>query len=345
MRPPSLRRSRPLRDRWIASLLSIAMLASASSFASAAPVKPTGPSPKEIEAAHKAFSEGIELEGKEQWGDARAKFEEVAKVVRMTPAIRFHIALCEEHEGKLVQALKDFETAEADAKAEKVAQVAKEAPEHAAAIRVRLPKLTLVLPKGISDIEATLDGAKIDATATDGMVMDPGEHQVSVTASERVPFRQDLTLIEGEEKTLKISLEPIPKTVVDEPPPPQPLPPPPASKPPTVAFIVGGAGVAAIAVSGILFYKRSSAISDLQSACPSMQCTPDKSGEISSGKSYTTWGNIFGVVGVLGLGTGVVLFVTAPRSAKADAPADVAIRLVPHAAGADLGGLSLVGAF
>src|SRR5438445_12559377 len=78
--------------------------------------KAGGPSAKEMEEAKKKFFEGMDLEKEKKWGEALKNFQDVAKV-RMTPQVRFHIALCEEMEGMLIEALRDFEVAERDDKA------------------------------------------------------------------------------------------------------------------------------------------------------------------------------------------------------------------------------------
>src|SRR5262249_19640015 len=65
---------------------------------------------EELHRLRGVFNEGRELETKKQWGDALKKFEIVA-ATKMTPQVRFHIALCEENLGKLVSAMKGFDLA------------------------------------------------------------------------------------------------------------------------------------------------------------------------------------------------------------------------------------------
>ena len=345
------RRARALSILLTLSAFSVAIAPSASVAAAPAPsTKASGPTQKELDAARKAFGDGIDLEAKEQWSQAREKFEEVAKV-RMTPAVRFHIALCEEHEGKLIEALHDFELAEADAKTEKVAGVAKEAPEHAAAVRARIPKLTLKLPKSATGVTATLDDQPFDATSADGISVNPGEHKLAVKADERTPFALDFTLIEGDSKTIHVKRPKIEKKAAEPEPEPTPVEPVPVEPPAhsmTATYIVGGAGIAALAGAGIFAYLRSSEISDLDKTCQGLTCPSTASSTISSGKSYTLYANIFGLLGVVGVGAGIYLYVSAPKpSAPGTPPAapDTSIRLVPQADGANVAGLSILGAF
>ena len=68
----------------------------------------------ELSEARAAFQRGIELEQAKNWGGALKQFRQVGQV-KMTPQVRYHIALCEENLGKLVAALGGYELALADA--------------------------------------------------------------------------------------------------------------------------------------------------------------------------------------------------------------------------------------
>ncbi|MEO7096259.1 MAG: hypothetical protein ABI175_23570, partial [Polyangiales bacterium] len=66
----------------------------------------------ELTAARELFDEGLKLEEKNQWQPALDRFRKVA-AVKATPAVRFHMGLCLENLGKLVDALNEFERAQA----------------------------------------------------------------------------------------------------------------------------------------------------------------------------------------------------------------------------------------
>lgn len=309
--------------------------------------KAGAPSKKDLEAAKKAFFEGLDFEDKKDWAKALDRFEAVAKV-RMTPQVRFHLALCKENLGMLIEAVRDFELAESDAKAEKVADVLKEAPEHAAAIRPKIPKLTIKVPADIEGISMTLDGNAFDAKGSDETLVNPGTHKIEATADKRAAYTKEVNLAEGDSKTITVKMP-----LLDgekEPPPPKEDPKPteeaPKSSMPVVALVVGGIGVAALAGAGFFALKRSSIANDLSTACTDPKACPvEQEDAVNSGRTYTTLTNIFLVVGVLGVGTGIVLYATAPSSPKAEKPATATLKLTPSAPGANLAGLSLSGAF
>jgi hypothetical protein len=311
-----------------------------------AQAKASAPSKKDLEAAKKAFFEGIDFEEKKEWGKALERFEAVAKV-RMTPQVRFHIALCKENLGLLIEAIHDFELAENDAKAEKVDTVAKEAPEHAAAIKPKIPKLVFKVPANVDGLSVTLDGNPIDPKGGEEMLVNPGKHKVEATAEKRHPFAYEVTLEVGDTKKVDIKVPPLaeeqPPPKDEEPPPP---PPPPARKVPTSAIVAGSVGIVALAGAGFFALKRSSIKSELDAQCTGTPptCPADKQDAIDSGKTYTTLTNVFMVVGVIGVGAGVVLWATAPKKEAPQAPA-ASLRIVPSAPGANVAGLSLSGAF
>jgi hypothetical protein len=314
------------------------------------------PSKKDLEAARKNFMDGIDLENGGQWKEAKEKFDEVAKV-RMTPEVRFHIALCEEHTGLLIEALRDFETAESDAKEEGKAAVMKEAPEHANAIKPRIPKLKVKAPSDVDGITLTLDGNAIDPKNEDETPVNPGTHKIEASAEGRQSFSADVQLAEGESKTIVVKL---PKTggseeekPVEEPKPKEPETPQPTEshrKVSPLTWVAFGVGAVGLAGATIFFLKRNSIKSDLDGKCNSdLHCPASSQDDIDSGKSATTMTNVFGAIGIVGIGAGVYLLLTAPKEEETAAPpkeeSSAKVHIVPGAPGANIGGLAITGSF
>ncbi len=76
----------------------------------------------------------------------------------------------------------------------------------------------------------------------------------------------------------------------------------------TLAYIAGGVGVAGIATFAIFGAMNNAKYSDLQSACTNNACPPDKQSEADTGRTYQTVANVGLVVGVIGVGSGVALY-------------------------------------
>jgi hypothetical protein len=345
MAMPAHPRGRSVAERGKGAIALVVALAIAPvpipSIASAAPTK------NELEKAKRLFFEGLDLEKDGRWADALARFEQVAKA-RMTPQVRFHIALCKEHLGRLVEALADFEAAEADAKVEGVAPVLEEAPQRMAAIRARLAKLVIKLPSDVDDAIVTLDGAAVDPKGAEEILVDPGTHSIKATAEGRPSFETTLTLGEGEAKTVYAKLGDSSDPAMDPDAPPGTVRR--ASKPadtprapfwetvPTPAWIAAGAGAASLLVASGFYLARGGIKTDLDAVCGEARttCPPDQESAISRGGTYTTLGNVFLVLGVVGIGAGAYLWVSAPKGDKG-----AALRLVPSAPGANVAGLSI----
>src|SRR6478752_4081373 len=204
----------------------------------------------ELKKARAQFQQATELEQAGNWTAALQAFREVGQV-RMTPQVRFHIAVCEENLGRLVAALGGYELALADA--ERVNPDFKaEVEENIRNLRGRIPKLVIERGDGASAAAIELDGVALgDSSVGVEVPLDPGPHAVTAKAPNRQPFEANVSLKEQETTKLEITLEEVPTQapvvgVV--------TPPPAAEKPPSkvVPFVIGGVGIASLIGSGVL---------------------------------------------------------------------------------------------
>jgi hypothetical protein len=75
------------------------------------------------------------------------------------------------------------------------------------------------------------------------------------------------------------------------------------------AYVAGGVGVLGLATATVAGLMANSTYGDLNHACGGGTCPADKSGEISSGRTQETVANVGLVLGLLGVGAGVSLYV------------------------------------
>lgn len=267
---------------------------------------------KELKNARALFQQGIELEQAGNWATAVQRFREVGQV-RMTPQVRFHIALCEDRLGRLVVALGGYELALADADSvgpEFRAEVERNVNQ----LRARIPKLVIERGAGAEAAVIELDGVAVgDSSVGVEVPQDPGPHAIIARAPNYHPFDQTVTLAEGESKRVEIVLKALPKKA---PPPvggvgdgaqdaPEPM-----SKLRLTSYIVGGVGVASLLTSGVLFALRQSTQSGLDDACNDMlECPKSEENAYDRLKTYHYGSLITLGVGVAAVGTGAVLFV------------------------------------
>ncbi len=284
------------------------------------------PTAAEIAAARELFDEGIALEEKGQWQEALDRFRKVA-AVKTTPAVRFHLGLCLENLGRIVDALVEFQRAHADASLDPASQhVAAGAAKHVADLKARVPRLVVRVPEQVlqegAPVSITIDGAPVNPSLVGTPIpLDPGVHTVRVTASGRAPFSTQVDLVErGEPLFVEATLPRL-----SEPPSAQPSAPesPAAASergagPGALPWVFGGVGAAALVSAGVMYVLRQSTIRELESACLDgrSQCPDDKRAVADRGRAYTDAGNVLAGVGILGIATALVLVAVAPPEAK-----------------------------
>lgn len=167
------------------------------------------PSAAEIAVARKLYKEASELENAKKWDQAEAKLRQ-AIAIKETPGLRYHLAFCLEQQGKLVDALVDYDRADemikAGNKAPDVAELVVSARE---SIKARIPTLTVKLPADASDAKVSIDGHAVSsAVMGQPLPQNPGRHRVQVTAPGREPYSQDVQLGESEKRELNVVLPP-----------------------------------------------------------------------------------------------------------------------------------------
>ncbi|MBN1605178.1 MAG: PEGA domain-containing protein [Polyangiaceae bacterium] len=321
------------------------------------------PSPEELSQARAKFQQATELEQAGNWAAALLAFREVGQV-KMTPQVRYHIALCEENLGKLVAALGGYELAAADADA--VGPGFREEVESSIRrLEARIPHLTIERGPGAQAATIVLDGVSLGASSVGVPVpVDPGPHTLSASAPGYEDFSTTVDAAEGGEEAITIELTKLP---TEERPPP---PPPEVGKGQqqsldlrTLSYVVGGAGAACLITSGVFFYLLESNTSDMEDICggdgtcrndslTEDQLTLAKSlnGKIATYYYLTL---VTGGLGVAGLGAGGYLYYRSTRQQAEKKPSepaepadsDFVWRLDPVAPGADIAGLSFVGRF
>jgi hypothetical protein len=280
--------------------------------------------------ARQQFQQALALETAGDWSGASVLFQQVAQV-RLTPQVRFHIALCEEHLGKLAAALGHYQIAADEAQEAQATEVAAQVASRTEGLKARIPKILIERGAGAEYASVSLDGIALGATSIGTeLPVDPGPHTIDATAQGYKPFNAKFQIAEKETKKIEILLEALP------PPPPEEkasasiggdvAPPPPGKN--LVPFIVGGAGVASLAASGVFFLLRSKSIHSLEDACPTRtNCPADEKSTYDQGKTYTVVADVTLGVGVAGVATGAALFFVYRK--KAPAPASATAQIVP----------------
>ena len=310
----------------------VALVAFVSAFVLATPVRAQA---NDAAAAEALFEAGREAMAREDYAAACRNFEDSHK---LDPAIGtiFNLANCEERRGRLASAWQRF------------TEVAQELPdtddrrvialERAEALKGRLPYLTLRFGSGVpSDAHVARDGIAIGAAGLGvPLPVDPGEHEIVVSAAGRRDKAYRVSLALAERKELVVTAgEPLSVA-------PSEAPRTPESRddtkgPPLVGYVLVGVGVVGVAVgavTGVMALDRKRTMKDDGCDPDGNTCRTETGVDAaSSGEILATTSTIAFAVGGVSLGVGAyfVFFTgddtkSAGRSAPIGMPRAVGIR-------------------
>lgn len=273
-------------------------------------------SEEEIARARDQYRKGLGLEAAGDWAGALAQFEAVARV-RMTPAVRFHIARCQHNLGNLLEALGGYRLAAHEASQDpKSAETLSEARLGIEEVEAMIPKLVIERGAGAEAAAITLDGVALgDKSIGKEVPVNPGAHTIKFTLPDGRTEQRVVRVKEKESKKVVLTFaaedadaaeeeEEVSTSTVEE------------GGSSTLAWVMVGVGGASLVTSGVFYLMRSSTISDHEDQCVNNVCPSSLEDTGNKGKTYGTVGNITLGVGVLGLGIGTILLLTEGGSAS-----------------------------
>jgi len=217
------------------------------------------PSANDKNLAQSLFDQARTLMDQGRYADACPRF---ADSERLDPGggTILNLALCYDKLGKLALAYNTYNEAISLSITEHRREREKFARDRAAALATRLPRLTLKVTEASPTTDVRLDGARVPESAWGtAMAVDPGAHTVEATAPDRAPWKTVLSVAEGEAREVPITLAattPVAAPIAPTPAPilrmPAPESPPRIERHRSTAFyVLGGIGVATLAVSAV----------------------------------------------------------------------------------------------
>ena len=243
---------------------------------------------------------------------------------KLDPALgtELNLADCEEKRGRLASAWELFRTVEEKLSPndERLAV----AHGRALALQARVPRLTLALAPGTPPGSTVRDGNVELGAAAFGLPlpMDPGAHELVVSAPGFAPRTFSLQLAEAENRTLTVFVGEATKQAALAAPAPV-APGPPREVPSnqastrTLGFVLGGVGIAGLgvaAVSGVLMLGKKGALND---GChPDKSCTSAGLDAAHSARTLEIVSNVGWVVGAAALGAGAYFLLSSGPSSK-----------------------------
>jgi len=238
------------------------------------------------EYAKKLFEDGVDLEKKNDFAGALAKYYE-AEQITVTAGLRFHEAYCLEMTNKLTAASDAYESAIKVARDQGKADVEKTAQGRLDALKPRIPSIAVRLPHPPPDADVKLDGTTLAPLLLEGKPfrVDPGDHTITASAHGFAPFTKTVHADEHGSPVVDVVLEKTGgpprktdpqapgETHYDE-------APPAASTPKSRVVPIAATAAAVVFVGGgvVSFLVAGGAQSDAQTKCPGQKsCDSEQS--------------------------------------------------------------------
>lgn len=144
---------------------------------------PRRPSAAELASARRLFAEALAAEDQGRWAAALELYERVSKVA-VSPSLWYHLGVCHEALGHVIEALNAFELAVSGATARGETALAKESRSRLEKLREKVAKLVLHLPDDAEGVRIEIDGEPVNpALAGAAILVTPGERRVVVKAA------------------------------------------------------------------------------------------------------------------------------------------------------------------
>jgi hypothetical protein len=303
-------------------------------------------------AAEQLFQQGKKLLAEGKFAEACSKLASSHQLDPATGTL-MNLGDCLEKNGQVASAWATFKEAVSMAKGTGQPQKEQVAQARASSLEPRLPQFVIAVAPGDSGVaEIKRDGAVVPrAVWGSTLPVDPGDHVVEATGPGRRTWSQRVSAVEA--KTTKVT---VPALDLESAPPKEPAAPSisitPVSAPPgpdqpaasagmssqkLAAVIAGGLGVATLATGGIvaLIAKSKYSSADCRDDNTCGQAGFDDRTSAKSTANAATW---LSVGGAAVLATGVVLWFTAPSSARTSPQVGARPMAGPNTAGISVGG-------
>lgn len=275
------------------------------------PAPPPGAS-ADIEAARALFREAVDDARQGRWNEARDRYAR-SLALHDDPVTRYSLAVTDLEIGRLVEARDGFQTYLAQTERSSAGRDYRDDAHRALdALEPRVPSIEVTIAPPDVESSILVDGTPIAGRRFD---LDPGPHWIEVTADGYARHTEDVTLREGEHRTLSVTLDAVEPSVLPTAEPPE-RPGDAFPTGPVVLMAAGGAvGLTGLGV-GLAAVGRASGRADDDPALEGI-------------RRQATAGDVMAVVGVAAAAGGLVWWLVDEDRETHDA---VALGVTPTAA-------------
>jgi hypothetical protein len=280
-----------------------------------------GPSDADRAAARVLAQDGQQALDRKDYALAAERFARADSLVH-APTLLIALARAQTGLGLLVEAHENYARIQREGVAPGSPKPWTHAYEDAAkeidTVAARLPWVVIQIT-GAKNPDVTLEGTQVSAAAIGvRRPVNPGKHEIRASAPGTQSFKKSFAGVEGQTVTVDIDLDAAPA-------PPMPATPAlaeaaPSATPGTAwpaagytALGIGGAGIVVGAVAGGMFLAKRA---ELVTNCPDSHCSPGEERAVADYRRLGAISTVGFVVGAVGVTTGAVLLLSAPRTSR-----------------------------
>lgn len=272
--------------------------------------------------ADKLFFEGRALLEKNKPTEACAKFDLAFKKDPYAIGILLNLGLCKETIGQVATAYRLFSEARQRAKDQSLGDYLEAMNNRLALIAPRIPHVKVTIAKPEPELHVLIDDIVYEPERLGDVMLDPGTHTIVVTARERLPFSKTITVKEGERTAVEIP--PLERGIIVQ-----------GDRRRPVGKLLVGVGAGLVATSVVLGYfarerywaqfpsasRDGEAAHDVEHDCWTVdtgdelakRCNADGAAKLDGARLLAHVGTGAGILGLLAVGGGVYLWITAPK--------------------------------
>ena len=292
------------------------------------------------QAAQALFDSADELMKSKNYAAACPKLEEVTRLVPDGLGAKLTLAECYEGAGKLASAWSTYSQVESLAARLNQPDRQTLARDRATALKPRLAKLVIKVAPAIASLKGLVvkrDGKPVGtAQFGEAIPADIGDHTIEVTAEGKLPWSAPAK-VAADGSTVTVEVQPL----RDAPPGSQPVRPGQPVEENTwllpLGIAVGSAGVAGLAVGGVMGGLAMGKQSDAEDGCPNGRCSAEGNEARSSAGTFADVSTAMFIAGGVLAAAGVVIIIVAPKGGGEETPT-AALHVAP-------GSFGIVGGF
>ncbi len=202
-----------------------------------------------------------------------------AAAIRETGEVLLNVGECQAQSGALLEALKTWENAEDVARTEKDRGTQQQLSQRIAELRARVPTILVRVPRDIVRPQVKIDDQpQPTERLSTPILLNPGEHTLSVTADGRQTFIKKLNLVERDATVVSVNMPRVGETAAVEEPAAEAKPQPAV---PLASWIAGGAAIVLVGGGIVSFVAAGSAASDGKAQCAKqVTCDPSQKRQV-----------------------------------------------------------------